>query len=159
MVPLTMPTTRSTGSPTSDSRRGRMRGTAPPTAASNSRSTPASSAAANSSAPWAASSSLLAVTTGLPSSRARPTKARAGSMPPMTSTTASMSSPATAASASAVKTDGSIPRPRRRSGERTAMRAMLKSIPVRAAIGPRRSSSRRTNAAPTTPQPKSPTRI
>ena len=43
-----------------------MSGMPPATAASNSRSTPASSAAANSSAPTLASSSLFAVTTGLP---------------------------------------------------------------------------------------------
>ena len=60
MVPLTMPITRSMRSPASDSRSGRMIGMPPATAASNSRSTPARSAAANSSAPWLASSSLLA---------------------------------------------------------------------------------------------------
>ena len=70
MVPLTMPSTRSMRSPTSDSRSGRMSGMPPATAASNSRSTPAASAAANSSAPTLASSSLLPVTTGLPAARA-----------------------------------------------------------------------------------------
>ena len=66
VVPLTMPITRRMCSPTSDSRSGRMSGMPPATAASKSRSTPAASAAANSSAPTLASSSLLAVTTGLP---------------------------------------------------------------------------------------------
>jgi hypothetical protein len=71
VVPLTMPITRRMGSPRSDSRSGRMMGMPPATAASNSRSTPAASAAANSSAPTLASSSLLAVTTGLPAARRR----------------------------------------------------------------------------------------
>ena len=70
VVPLTMPMTRLMRSPASDSRSGRMRGMAAHTAASNSRSTPDLTAASNSSAPWVASSSLLAVTTGLPASRA-----------------------------------------------------------------------------------------
>ena len=61
----------------------------PATADSKSRSTPAVDAASNSSAPQLASSSLLAVTTGLPDLRASRIRVRAGSMPPMTSTTTS----------------------------------------------------------------------
>ena len=41
-------------------------------------------------APWLASSSLLAVTTGLPLRRACSTRSRVGEMPPMTSTTTSI---------------------------------------------------------------------
>ena len=44
----------------------------------------------SSSAPWLASSSLLAVTTGLPAAMAARISSRAGSMPPMTSTTTSI---------------------------------------------------------------------
>ena len=106
VVPLTMPMTRLMRSPASDSRSGRMRGMAPHTAASNSRSTPDFTAASNSSAPWVASSSLLAVTTGLPASRAVRIRVRAGSMPPMTSTTRSMSGSATTPAASSVSTPG-----------------------------------------------------
>ena len=61
-----MPITRVMRSPASDSRSGRMSGMPPATDASNSRSTPAVSAASNSSSPKFASSSLFAVTTGLP---------------------------------------------------------------------------------------------
>ena len=70
MVPLTMPMIRRIRSPASDSRSGRIRGMPPATADSKSRSTPAVDAASNSSAPQLASSSLLAVTTGLPDLRA-----------------------------------------------------------------------------------------
>ena len=86
----------------------------PATAASNSRSTWAASAAANSSVPTLASSSLLAVTTGLPSCSAVVISSRAGSMPPMTSTTRSMLGSVTTAWASRVSTpsgqvDGTLP--------------------------------------------------
>ena len=70
MVPLMMPSTRRIGSPWRLSRRARMIGMPPATAASNSRSDPAASAAAYSSAPTLASSSLFAVTTGLPAASA-----------------------------------------------------------------------------------------
>ena len=61
-----MPVTRRMRSPTSDSRSGRINGMPPATDASNSRSTPAVAATSNSSSPKLASSSLFAVTTGLP---------------------------------------------------------------------------------------------
>ena len=86
-----MPMTWSMGSPSSDSRSGRTSGMPPPTAASNSTSTPDASAVANTSAPTLASSSLLAVTTGLPALSASRMSWRAGSMPPITSITTSMS--------------------------------------------------------------------
>ena len=89
MVPLTMPMIRRMRSPASDSRSGRISGMPPATADSKSRSTPAVEAASKSSAPQLASSSLLAVTTGLPDFRASRIRVRAGSMPPMTSTTTS----------------------------------------------------------------------
>ena len=79
-------------------------GMPPPTAASNRRSTPACSATANRSTPTLASSSLFAVTTGLPLRRAVPISSRAGSMPPMTSTTTSIAGSATTAKASWVST-------------------------------------------------------
>ena len=62
-----MPITRVMCSPARLSRSGRMSGMPPATDASKSRSTPAAAAASNSSLPTLASSSLLPVTTGLPS--------------------------------------------------------------------------------------------
>ena len=100
----------------------------PATAASNSRSTPASSAAANSSVPTLASSSLLAVTTGLPCLSAVVISSRAGSMPPITSTTRSIVGLLTTAYVSRVSTPsgratsrgrrGCARRPRRSPGGR-----------------------------------------
>ncbi len=78
MVPLTIPMTRSICSPARVSDSGRMMGMPPPTAASNSSGTPVRSAAAISSGPRAAISSLLAVTTGFPASRAARTRSPAG---------------------------------------------------------------------------------
>ena len=60
--------------------------------------------------------------------------------------------------ASVQNTDGSTRRPRSLVVERTAMRAISSSMPVRAATVLRCSSSRTTRAAPTLPQPKSPIR-
>ena len=90
VVPLMIPITRRIGSPRRLSRRARTIGMPPATAASNSRSTPASSAAAYSSVPTLASSSLFAVTTGLPCLSAVVISSRAGSMPPIISTTRSI---------------------------------------------------------------------
>jgi hypothetical protein len=53
VVPFTIPVTRVSRSPASDSFRGRISGMPPPTAASNRSSTPAASAASNSSFPCA----------------------------------------------------------------------------------------------------------
>ncbi len=66
MVPLTMPTTRSTWSPAIDRRSGPMTGIAPATAASKYRSVCVESAASASSSVYSASSALFAVTTALP---------------------------------------------------------------------------------------------
>src|SRR5438270_301307 len=104
--------TRLICSPASDSRNGRMSGMAPATAASNSRSRPAAAAASNSSAPTLASSSLLAVTTGLPALRASRIRLRAGSMPPITSTTTSTSGSLTTEAASWVRQPSGMATPR-----------------------------------------------
>ena len=106
VVPLTMPVTRRMRSPASDSRSGRMSGMPPATDASNSRSTPAVAATSNSSSPKFASSSLFAVTTGLPDFSAVRISERAGSIPPITSTITSTSGSATTRSASLVSTPG-----------------------------------------------------
>ena len=87
MVPLTIPSTRPIFSPANDSVSGRIRGIPPPTAASNRSETPLAAAAANRAGPLAATSSLLAVTTGLPASSALSTRLPAGSRPPISSTT------------------------------------------------------------------------
>ena len=156
MVPLTMPMMRRTDSPARDSRSALTSGMAPPTAASNSRSTSAARAAANNSAPWPARTSLLAVTTGLPPAMAASSSSRAGSMPPMSSTTMSTSGWFTTAAASPVSSSSGTPG-RGRSGERTATATGTNSVPQRAAISARRSSSSPTSVAPTVPPPRMPT--
>ena len=105
-----MPMMRRIGSPRRLSRSARTSGIPPATAASKSRSTPCRSAAWNSSTPTLASSSLLAVTTGLPAASAVVISSRAGSMPPMTSTTRSTSGSATTSWASRVSTPGAARR-------------------------------------------------
>ncbi len=124
MVPLTIPMTWSIGSPSSDSRRGRTSGMPPPTAASNSTSTPDASAVANTSPPWLASSSLLAVMTGLPALSASRMNWRAGSMPPITSMTTSMSGSLTTDAASLVKRSRGRSTPRSFEALRTATRVI-----------------------------------
>ncbi len=155
VVPLTMPSTRVMRSPASDSRSGRMMGMAPATAASNSRSTPALAAASNSSAPQAAISSLLAVTTGFPASRAANTRSLAGSRPPMTSTTRSTSGSTTTDAASSVKESKPV---RAFCRSRTATRVTSRRRPVRAAMVSPFSAMRATTAAPTLPYPNTPIR-
>ena len=109
-------------SPANDSRSGRMSGMPPATDASKRRSTPAPSAVSNSSRPTFASSSLFAVTTGLPAFNASMMSSRAGSMPPMTSTTTSTSSATTTAAASWVNTDAGRGTSRSSARLRTATR-------------------------------------
>src|SRR6266508_2069784 len=151
-----MPSTRRTRSPASDSLSGATIGTAPPTAASNLRSTPAASAASNSSPPWVASSSLLAVTTGLPSRIASRIRERAGSMPPITSTTTSTSGSATTAAASPVIRVGSTAGSRLRVTSRTATRCSVIATPARSRTGVACSTSSLATPVPTTPHPSIP---
>src|SRR5690606_10953004 len=153
-----MPITRRTSSPARLSRSGRMRGMPPATAASKRRATPESRAAPNSSPPRLASSSLLAVTTGLPARRARRMRCRAGSMPPMVSTTRSMSGSVTTDSASWVSTPSANSTARSRERLCTATRVISSVTPCRAAISVDRSLTSDTRAAPTLPQPSSPMR-
>src|SRR5581483_11409456 len=157
VVPLTIPITRRIRSPASDSRSGRIRGIPPATDASKSRSTPAVSAASNSSLPTLASSSLFAVTTGLPRLIASVMTERAGSIPPITSTTTSTSSSATTTSASCVKTPAGSGTSRSRARLRTATRPTSIRTPARDSIRSAWSSRRRTSADPTFPQPSRPT--
>ncbi len=131
----------------------------PATAASKSRSCPASSAAAKSSVPTLASSSLLAVTTGLPWRSAVRISSRAGSMPPITSTTTSMSGSSTSAWLSRVSRPG---------GEvDVALAGQVADrhpghLEAQAGAGLDRPCACRsiswTSAAPTLPQPSTPTR-
>src|SRR6266545_3649788 len=151
-----MPSTRRTRSPASDSLSGATIGTAPPTAASNLRSTPATSAASNSSPPWVASSSLLAVTTGLPSRIASRIRERAGSMPPITSTTTSTSGSATTAAASPLIRVGSTAGSRLRVTSRTATRCSVIATPARSRTGVACSTSSLATPVPTTPHPSIP---
>ena len=85
-----------------DAQAPRTSGIAPATAASNSSARPADSAVANSSGPSWASSSLFAVTTGLPARNAARINDLAGSIPPMSSTTTSIDGSATTRTASSV---------------------------------------------------------
>ena len=158
VVPLTMPISRWMRSPASDSRSGRMSGMPPPTDASNSRSRPADAAAWNSSEPTLASSSLLAVITGLPALRASRISERAGSMPPMTSTTTSTPASSTTDSASWVRMPSGMATPRSLAVLRTATRASSRSTPVRVSIASASVVSSCTRPPPTLPQPNTPTR-
>ena len=76
-VPLMMPAISTTRSAASASRRALTMGMQPAMAASKRIGTRAFCARAKMSSPFSASSALLAVTTGLPRSRARKTAARA----------------------------------------------------------------------------------
>ena len=158
VVPLTMPMMRRTGSPASDSRSARTSGMPPATAASKRRSHPAASAALNTSAPTLASSSLFAVTTGLPCLSAVRISSRAGSMPPMTSTMRSIVGSSTTSAASRVSRPSGIGTARSRERLRTATRATESDSPVRASIDAARSSMSPTSGPPTLPQPRMPMR-
>src|SRR5579862_3607270 len=158
VVPLTIPVTRRIRSPASDSRRSRMSGIPPPTAASNNRSTPAVAAASNSSCPTLATSSLLAVTTGLPALRAARIRVRAGSIPPMTSTMTSTDGSATTAAASWVSRLRSTAAGRSRVVERTATGPTSRRKPVRPAMTSASRVRIVTSALPTLPHPRIPTR-
>lgn len=157
MVPLTMPMMRLIGSPTSDSRSGRMNGIPATTAASYSRSTPLASATSANSLPTLASSSLLAVTTGLPAFNAATINSRAGSMPPINSTTRSTAGSATTSAASVVTIAGSSATPRSLDIERTATRTTRSLSPVRVSMSSPCASINSISAAPTLPAPSTPT--
>src|SRR5436189_3229028 len=145
-------------SPASDSRKGRMRGMPPATDASNRKSTPAPSAVSNSERPCIASSSLLAVTTGLPAMSASTMSERAGSTPPITSTTMSTSGSFTKPSTSSVKQLEGSGRPRSRPTSRTATRVISSGTPERVSITSALSCTSRPSALPTLPHPRIPTR-
>ncbi|CAB4587420.1 unannotated protein [freshwater metagenome] len=153
-----MPMTRLTGSPRRLSRSARMTGIPPATAASKSKSTPAASAAPNSSTPTLANSSLLAVTTGLPSDSAVEMSSRAGSMPPMTSTTRSTSGSLTTAWASRVRSPSASEISRSRERLRTATLTTSRRMPVRASMPFDCCAMSPMRAAPTFPQPSTPMR-
>src|SRR3954451_17739806 len=141
LVPLTIPVTRSTWAPASDSCSTRMIGTTPPTAASKRSWTPLARAQSHSSSPWRASSCLLAVTTCLPAWIARRTYSRAGSSPPMTSTIRS----------ELWRISSNEPR------ERVSTPLSCGRRPVTCSTPSARSSSSRANADPTVPWPSRPT--
>ena len=91
MVPFTMPITRDRSRRRSDSRSGRMMRDAAGDRRFEQQVDAGAVGVANSSSPTLASSSLLAVTTGLPWLEALEISSRAGSIPPITSTTMSIS--------------------------------------------------------------------
>ncbi len=135
-----------------------MRGMPPATAASNSRSTPAALAVSHSSPPWLASSSLLALTTGLPLRKACSRRSRAGEIPPMTSTTTSIEGSVTMLTGSVVISGSTPGTSRSLVAERTATLASSSCTPVRSAIRLESVSKNRATEAPTLPQPSRPTR-
>src|SRR6266536_6570651 len=144
-------------SPASDALSGWTIGIAPATAASKRISTSAASAALNSSAPWVASSSLLAVTTGLPSRIASRIRLRAGSIPPITSTTTSTCGSATTSAAWPVSQARSTAGSRSLARSRTATRCSRMAAPARSASCSAWSASSRATPVPTTPHPSIPT--
>ena len=158
VVPFTIPMTRRSRSPVSDSFSGRISGMPPPTAASKYRSRPLASDASNSSRPRVASSSLFAVTTGLSRSNAARTSSPAGSSPPISSHTMSTSGSSTTAIGSFTNADGGRGTSRALAGSRTATLRTSSRHPARRSMSSRWLSSRRTTAAPTVPHPSIPTR-
>ena len=134
-----------------------MRGMAPATAASYKRSTPELKAASAREAPWAAISSLLAVTTGLPAARAVSTSWRAGSRPPISSTTTSTPGSETSPLASPVRRSGGTPG-RARATSPTATPTSSKRTPERAAMASPSFRRSETRAPPTFPAPRTATR-
>ena len=156
VVPLTIPITSRMRSPANDSRRGRMSGMAPATAASKSRSTPDALAMSASAPPWEAMSSLLPVTTGFLAARAASMRPRAGSMPPMSSTTTSTAGSSTKALASPVSKWAGISG-RTRAGSPTATPARVRRTPERAAMPAASDRRSETKAPPTLPAPSTAT--
>ncbi len=159
VVPLTMPMTRRIRSPASDSRSGRMSGMPPPRRPRRAGRPRPSTPPRTARDPQLASSSLLAVTTGLPALRASRIRVRAGSIPPMTSTTTSTSGSATTEWASVVRTPAGSGASALADWLRTATAASSSRSPVRAAIALGVvARAGRTRAPPTLPHPSSPTR-
>ena len=140
-------------SPASDTWSGRMRGMPPATAASKYKRTPPSAAAAKTSAPWRASSSLLAVTRGLPERRVDMASSRVGSVPPMTSTTTSMSGWVIASAALSVRRFLGTTAGRGRVVSETRMVATSIWTPHCEAMRSDCAFRSSSNAVPTVPQP------
>ena len=97
----------------------------------------------------------MPVTTEIPWQRARKTKVRAGSMPPMSSTTMSMESIASAGSV--VNSSRAIGASRGASTLRTSTRRTSISAPERAAKSSRLDCRMRMTWLPTVPAPRTPT--
>ena len=130
--------------------KARTMGTAPATAASNSRSQPCSTARSSSSPPCSASRSLLAVTTFFPAFSASVTYVRAGSMPPISSMTMPISGSFKISSQRSVNRDGSAPSrffPRLR----TRIFFISRAAPVFFTISSFRRDSRAYTPLPTVP--------
>ena len=153
-----MPRIRRIRSPARDSFSGRISGTPPATDASKYRSRPRESAASNSSRPWFARSSLFAVTTGLPPAKARRISA-AGGLDPAEELAHDVDV-RVVHDGDAVGGERGAPggTSRSRPVSRTATRVTSRRHPARSAISSAWSCSSRITAAPTLPQPSSPTR-
>src|SRR5690606_28299169 len=139
------------------SRSGLMMGIPPATLPSKNRSTPRRAAKERSSGPCLASTSLLAVTTGLPLSSAAAMRSRAGSTPPMTSTTMSMPGSLTISHGSVVSSAGSRDTVLLFLGSRTATRRTSMGAPARAAMRSPLACKIESTPLPTVPHPSRPT--
>src|SRR5262249_52726972 len=158
-VPLTMPASERIEFATRPSFTARMSGMPPATAASNASVTPRRRASSYSSAPWCASSALLAVTTCLPAASARRMKVRAGSRPPTSSMTICTRGSLKTFAASPVI--GSADRSRPSRGRMRSVSAIAASVsrqPARSSRRCRCAARIFTTPAPTVPRPSRPMR-
>jgi hypothetical protein len=156
-VPLRMPATPITSSPTMASRSIFTAGVPPITAASNSSGASLASARAASSAPCSAIRALLAVTTGLPSFSAASTAALAGpSLPPTSSTNRSTSGDEARATGSSNQVRPEMSTVRGRDLERAETAVTTARSPAGAKSGC--SARNCSSPPPTVPRPATPTR-
>src|SRR6267143_6546505 len=154
-----MPASDRTRLATRPSLTARMSGMPPATAASKARVTPRRRASSYSSAPWCASSALLAVTTCLPAASARRMNVRAGSRPPTSSITMCTEGSARTFAASLVIGSAARSRPSRgRVRSVSAMAARASRQPARSSSIARCAVRIFTTPAPTVPRPSRPMR-
>ncbi len=156
-VPLRMPATAETSSPTMASRSILTAGVPPITAASNSSGTSLASARAASSRPCSAIRALLAVTTGFLARSAASTAALAGpSEPPINSTSTSTSLELAMATGSSNQRRLEMSTGRGRVRERAETPVISARSPAGAKSG--FSARKASSPAPTVPRPATPSR-
>jgi hypothetical protein len=151
VVPLTMPRTAVTSLAIIDSRSTLTTGIAAQTLASKRSWTPLASAAANSSAPWRASSCLLAVTTDLPAAKSSSIHSRVGETPPITSATTAIVGSSRMVSKLSVSSPGRGVDVRGAETSRTSARRTSTGAPTTRSTSTARAVRRRSTAEPTVP--------